>query len=562
MSAAVTAAGVTSGPRSRQSWRGPLAGAAVGAAFLSWLAGARPIDPTEIGWVMKFDWVPHYFGWHYFRFEPWHWPPGRVEGYYAPFGTAVGLTDSIPLAAYLFKPLSAWLPAHFQYLGLWWLLSFTLQGAFAARLLGRWIAGVPAQVLGATLFVLLPTLLARVAHAALCSHWLILWTLLIATRQTEARIRWREWAALGLLAGMIQPYLAAMALALLGATAVAAAAPMSRRAGALAASLAATVLGWWLSGLFTLSEGGALSAEGLGVFSMNLLAFISPAGWSRVLPALPIAGVGQEAEGFHYLGLGLLLLVAGAATLRLGRPAARLPALWSRPIVAVAALMTAFAISPRVTFGSTVLVDLVGPWAAPLALFRSSGRFVWPLTYLLVTWAIVSVARRLPARAVPWALAAVIVIQIADLQHVYRDRRQATHDPAFYAWEQPFVSDRWPRIARHYRHVVLAPPPQCRPAALPLSPVIRFAAEHRLTVNSGVLSRHEERTRARYCERLAAEVAAGQLDGQSIYLVAADRADAIRAAGRGGVVCGVIDAVTVCTTAAAYAPWRDLAALE
>ena len=224
-------AGATSGSRPRQTWTAPAAGAVIGAAFLLGLAGLRPIDPTEIGWVMHFDWVPHYFGWHYFRTEPWHWPPGRVEGYYAPFGTAIGLTDSIPLAAYLFKPLSAWLPAHFQYLGLWWLLSFTLQGAFAARLLGRWIAGVPAQVLGATLFVLLPTLLARVAHAALCSHWLILWTLLIATRETGARLRWREWATIGLLAGMIQPYLAAMALALLGATALATtAAPVARRA--------------------------------------------------------------------------------------------------------------------------------------------------------------------------------------------------------------------------------------------------------------------------------------------------------------------------------------------
>ena len=555
-------AGAPSGPRRRQSWWGPLAAAAIGAGFLSWLAGPRPLDPTEVGWVMQFDWVPHYFGWHYFRTEPWHWPPGRVEGYYAPFGTSVGLTDSIPLAAYLLKPVAAWLPAHFQYLGMWWLLSFTLQGAVAARLLGRWIASVPAQVLGATLFVLLPTLLARVAHAALCSHWLILWPLVVATRDDATRIRWREWAAMGLVAGMIQPYLAVMLLALLGATALATSAvPMARRAGALAASLATTLAGWWLSGLFTLTEGGALSAEGLGVFSMNLLAFISPAGWSRLLPSLPIAGVGQQVEGFHYLGLGLLLLIGAATALRLGG-AGSAPRLWSRPLVAVSVVMTAFAVSPRVTFGSAVVVDLVGPWASPLALFRSSGRFVWPLTYLLVTWAVVTVARRLPVRVVPWVLAAAVAVQVADLQHIYRDRRQATHDPAFYAWVQPFVSSRWDAVAAHYRHVVLAPPPQCRPAPLPLAPVIRFAAEHRLTVNSGVLARHEERARARYCESLAADVAAARLDRQSLYLVPAANAAAIREAGQGQVVCGAIDAVTVCTTSAAYAAWRDLVRLE
>ncbi|HUU34236.1 MAG TPA: DUF6311 domain-containing protein, partial [Vicinamibacterales bacterium] len=141
---------------------GVLAGAVIGAAFLVWLTGARPLDPTEIDWVMKGDWVPHHFGWHYFRTEPWQWPPGTIHGYYAPLGTSVGLTDSIPLAAYLLKPFAALLPQPFQYLGLWLLLCFTLQGALGARLVGRWSASPLVQVLGATLFVLVPALLARV----------------------------------------------------------------------------------------------------------------------------------------------------------------------------------------------------------------------------------------------------------------------------------------------------------------------------------------------------------------------------------------------------------------
>jgi hypothetical protein len=547
------------------SWAGTLAGAAIGAAFLTWLSGWRPLDPTEVGWVMRADWVPHYFGWFFFRTEPWHWPPGRVEGYYAPLGTAIGLTDSIPLAAYLLKPFAAWLPTHFQYLGLWWLLCFTLQGALGARLLGRWIASVPLQVLGAALFVLLPTLLARVAHAALCSHWLILWTLLIASRSPQLRFRWGEWAVLGLLAGLIQPYLAAMVLVLLGATALATtAAAWGHRAGALAAALATTLFGWWVSGLFNLTEGGALAAGGLGLFSMNLLAFVSPYGWSRVLPALPHATAGQQAEGFHYLGLGLLLLIGVAVGLRLARAARERSStrLWPRPVMVVCVLMTAVALSPRVTFGSAVLVDLSGAWSAPLALFRSTGRFVWPLTYLLLTWTIVTVARRLPPRAALAVVAAAIAVQVADLRHIYLDRRTATHDPAFYAWEQPFLSERWPAIARHYRHVVMAPPPQCRPTPLPLSPVIRFAAEHGLTVNSGVLSRHEEVARARYCEALVAKVGAGHLDEDALYLMPAENVAAVRAAGRGSVVCGTIDAVSVCTTSTAYARWRDLAVLD
>ena len=187
---------------------------------------------------MKLDWVHHYFGWHYFRIEPWHWPPGTIRGYHAPIGSSIGMTDSIPLAAYVLKPFGRWLPATFQYLSLWWLLCFVLQGALGARLTSRASSSPVIQALGGALFVLLPMLLIRVGHAALCSHWLLLWPLLIATRQGATRARPREWAALGVVAGLVHPYLAAMSLALVGAIAVTSDDDASalRRLGAMAAA--------------------------------------------------------------------------------------------------------------------------------------------------------------------------------------------------------------------------------------------------------------------------------------------------------------------------------------
>lgn len=535
----------------RASTAAMLIGAAIGAAFLLWLSGLRPLRPTETGWVMRFDWVPHYFNWYYFRIEPWHWPPGRVEGYYAPLGTAIGLTDSIPLAAYLLKPFSAWLPADFQYLGSWWLLSYTLQGAVGARVVGRFTSRAVIQVLGAALFVLIPHLLHRVQHAALMSHWLLLWTLLIATREPARRAHAGEWALLGLLCGTIQPYLAGMVLPLLVAVTLSRPAPgLGPRLRALAAAVASTAFGWWISGLFILGEDGALAAGGLGYFSTNLLAPITPSGWSQLLPDIPVAGEGQLAEGFQYLGAGLLALIVVAAVLAWqARRASDAPApLWPRPVLWVTLAMAAFAVSPVVTFGSHVLIDLDGPWAAPLATFRSSGRFWWPLTYLWMTWAIVTVARRAP-RAAPWLLAAAVVVQLYDLHAIHLDRRAATHSEAFYAWVNPFVSQRWSELAASKRHLVLAPPPQCGTPAVELSPAIRFAVSHRLSVNSGVLSRHEERARARYCEGLKRDLAEGRLDPESLYVLPAPAAAALQAAAPTTVRCEVIDGVDACVAA-------------
>ena len=162
---------------------------------------------------------------------------------------------------------------------------------------------------------------------------------------------------------MTQPYLAAMVLPVLAAAALTGAgAPVMARATALAAAIAATVTGFWLSGLFVLQGAGSLASGGLGYYSMNLLAPISPHGWSAVLPELPRAGDGQAYEGFQYLGLGNLVLIAGALLLarRVRRrdgaapDAAAAGPLWTPAMVAVCVLMAAFAVSPTITLGSRV----------------------------------------------------------------------------------------------------------------------------------------------------------------------------------------------------------------
>ena len=108
----------------------------------------------------------------------------------------------------------------------------------------------------------MPMLLWRVMHAALCAHWLILWCLLIVTRPAPAMFRWAEWAALGLLSGLIQPYLAAMVAGLLGATVLTGnAAPLAARAVALSAAAAAMLGGWWLSGMFHLGGTDGLAVR-------------------------------------------------------------------------------------------------------------------------------------------------------------------------------------------------------------------------------------------------------------------------------------------------------------
>jgi hypothetical protein len=224
--------------------------------------------------------------------------------------------------------------------------------------------------------------------------------------------------------------------------------------------------------------------------------------------------------------------------------------------------MTLFALSPVVTFGSRVLVDVNGPWAAPLAMFRSSGRFVWPFTYLAIAWGVATIARRLPSRAAHVVLGAAIALQVVDLHGAHRDRYWIARDPAFHDWPRVFASARWAEIAPEYRELVLVPPPQCGEAPMPYEPAVHLAATYGLTVNAGVVARTDAAARARYCAAADAEIDAARLRDEALYLVTPAAANILATQGGAALVCGEVDKVSICTTAAAHARWAARAAFD
>jgi hypothetical protein len=99
-------------------------------------------------------------------------------------------------------------------------------------------------------------------------------------------------------------------------------------------------------------------------------------------------------EGYNWLGLGLVLALAVVV---LGRPRDVVGMLRRHAGLALVALaLTLVAVSHRVGFGPAIILDL-GAWPVErLGQFRSSGRFFWPVAYLLLLGAMVVLARRAP----------------------------------------------------------------------------------------------------------------------------------------------------------------------
>ncbi|WP_240360283.1 DUF6311 domain-containing protein [Pyxidicoccus caerfyrddinensis] len=519
--------------------------ALAGLGWFLWLGGGNVLPPTRIDWMMREDWAGHIFGWLFYRNAPWGLPLSSSPNQLYPYGTSVALTDGNPLVAVLLKPFSALLPADFQYTGAWLGLCFVLMGYFGARLVAVVSPRPVHQVLGGALLALAPPMAARFGHPTLCAHWLLVAMLWLHLRDTPDAHAARKALALAALFNAVgagtHPYLVAMLAPLAVALAVRLA--LGRVLGwgaAVAAAVGFLVLDVGVFALFGYFGGSGLGAEGFGDFSADLATLFNPMGWSKLLPSLNAAP--RQGEGFGYLGAGALLLLALSLLATVFRFSALRGVPWRRgvPVAVTVLLMAVYALSWRVTWTGRQVADL-GALYAPLSrltsAFRSSGRFVWPLSYLLVACAVLLWLRLWRAR--PWVGTAALVLAVAVQAYDWRAERSPLHRPGSFRRLQ---APEWAELRGAYQHLALFPPHVqwvCRYEE-PLVNALGYTAYRLgLTFNSGYASRTPPEL-ARECQ---ARLPPGGVDADTAYVVAPE---ALGAFLQQGARCGVLEGLPVC----------------
>jgi Family of unknown function (DUF6311) len=391
----------------------------------SFVVGRHPFWHFADGAVRdwQFEIVQRLVGYFYYVQSPWHVPLFYVSALGAPTGTNVIFLDIAPIVALIGKLVHSLTGAVVNLYGAYLYLCFVLPGFMMTLvLIAAQIRYALAAITAAIFANSLPALLFRWAHVSLDAHFLLIGALAFYVFSLRERA-WRGlvavWIGCLILAYLTNMYLFAM-VGIVWACAMTqrrlnglATTRQTLKVGVVTVVSVATVIA--LSAGF--GTGGELPFSLLfGFYSMNLLSPIVPqesglfSGLSGVIDA-----TGGQADGFNYLGVGLLLaslLVLPAAATWLRRSLRRHIAL----LVAFAAL-AGFAISHRVFAGHWLLVELPIPVSITgvLGVYRCSGRFFYLISYALMAAVIVLGFRR--ARLVmALCLLGAAILQLFDVQ--------------------------------------------------------------------------------------------------------------------------------------------------
>jgi len=463
--------------------------------FLELCFGFDFISGKSGFWRTEFqDLTQQISGFNFYFTSPWTLPLLKFDSLNYPHGTLVTFVDAVPFFAFLlkiflpqnwspFNPYSAWLAICFllQALGAWWI---------ARELKTKsWL------FLIALTFLLInfPPLLDRIHHISLMAHWMILFSIAIYLKGREQNelpiVLWTWLLTIGF---YINIYLFAMV------SGVFACSWLSQRARFNARSLimmSTPFLILFISSMlmiFPMPGGKVFPENGFGIFSMNLLSpliggsIFPPKEWmglNAIAGFTHVGGPGQY-EGFNYLGLGILLLIA-LNFLTIVQSAFR-----HKAFSLLLLFVTAYALSGQILFGKSVLLEFNYPEFLTFATsqFRASGRFFWLVGYVLCVISLYHSFRKLSVIKFGLLVVAVFVVQVVDMQRVYLglQARINRQDPVV------INQEKWREALGVKTEVIYVYPKfKCgKDTEKLLVPFMKYASEHRLKMNTGYIARY------------------------------------------------------------------------
>ena len=446
-------------------------GCILGIISFIFVYGYRVLDFTYDAWLLQGtgysgDLTQHYLGWVFLRDSKWSFPLGLIDGLAYPNKISVIYTDSIPLFAFIFKILSPILPKTFQYFGLWGVICFALQGGISAIIIKKFTNSKAVCLISSLFFIFSPIVFKRMFfHTALAAHWIILLAICIWIYSDHFQSLKRKllvWCGLIFLCVVSNLYFTPLVMGIMLCSFVQDFIKTKKFVDSIivfVCTIATTFIFMFIFGGFY--GGVSTKMSGLGTFSLNLNGLYNPLGNSYFLSSHPLANAGQV-EGFSYLGLGMLFLFVIALFIKLLNitPSKSLKEKFLEilPYGIAIVVFTLLAISPVITINNTTLVSIKFPKFIMdiLSIFRSSGRFIWPVYYMIFIFAISTIVKLNKNTVSVIVLSTFLIIQLMDIKDMIANNRNFFINEKVYT--STLKSEKWDEFAKKYNHIMFYEP--------------------------------------------------------------------------------------------------------
>jgi hypothetical protein len=504
-------------------WRGALLGLILGVAGFLLIYGSSTLDGANIGWLYGGDPLTYYLNAAFFQQTPWTFPPGLNPAYGLEIPSAIGLSDAIPLFGFIYKLVYSLTGKTFQYLGIWLCFCFAMQGFFGWLLASQHTKNFIIKFSFSILVIFMPAFLARglqFNHYPLSAHYLILAAFLIFFSKSNV-MRGSIWGGLFFVAVLSNTYIFAMVVSIWAADLVARYLGNAKKIFCLVSEffgiLFLVVLTLWLSGFFTLGSG--YQSDGFGLYRANLLSiFDSRPGntfWSYFLPGTPKVSLEHNAPNF--LGSGSLIVIAASIFLILRK---KINIYLNHELLSLSIIMFVlllFSLSNKISIGSYEFIIPINSHIERVAnLLRDSGRFTWPLGYLLLIGSLYIINKAVSKKIALSIFLVAALVQLIDTHRGWKDVKAIISARQSEVWPSSFNNPFWDRVGGAYQNIRMLPAGNHQPR---YEEIAYFALLKKMKTNAVYLSRSSQKIIDKENARFKEELNNGDFDQDTVYLL-------------------------------------------
>ena len=187
-------------------------------------------------------------------------------------------------------------------------------------------------------------------------------------------------------------------------------------------------------------------------------------------------------------------------------------------------LLTIFAVTNKIGIGNYEVIIPV-PWVIidQLNIFRSSGRFFWPVYYAILLSAVIVLVKGYGTKVASAILAATLLIQVVDTSSGWLNKKSMLADNAAH-WQTPFKSEFWEYVPERYSKIRVILPVNTSPNWFPIA---YFSATNGMGTDAVYLAKRDSDKLEMAREKAEAAIITGNYEKDSLYVISDEYLDIV-----------------------------------